>query len=365
MANWRRLRAGIERLEEHRAVRRLDASPWDWYAPGCPCGRPAGECRKHPRARANQRPPEGDWRTWLLLMGRGAGKTRAAAEWVRRRIESGAAGRIALVGATAADVRDTMVDGQSGLLAISPPWFRPRYEPTRRRLTWPNGARATTFTADEPDRLRGPEHDGAWCLAGDTRVLMADGSEKPIAAVRGGEMVATPIGPRRVLAAVLTRRGAEVYRVNIAGGRSIIGTADHPVRMATGEFVPIRSLIPGMEACVADASSGEAGPGTSGLGGTTSPRSASIARSGWPLTARSPRAITSTTRTETRPTIGWRILRPSPTASTAPGTSPRRSGHTAQGDRQFARGPTAKHREAQATPAPVRHLRHDLSQRVP
>jgi hypothetical protein len=56
-----------------------------------------------------------------------------------------------------------MVDGQSGVLAISPPWFRPRYEPTRRRLTWPNGARATTFTADEPDRLRGPEHAAAWC----------------------------------------------------------------------------------------------------------------------------------------------------------------------------------------------------------
>jgi hypothetical protein len=98
-----------------------------------------------------------------MLMGRGAGKTRAASEWVRRRVESGAARRLALVGATAADVRDTMVDGESGLLAISPPWFRPRYEPTKRRLTWPNGARATTFSADEPDRLRGPQHDAAWC----------------------------------------------------------------------------------------------------------------------------------------------------------------------------------------------------------
>jgi phage terminase large subunit-like protein len=246
MANWRRLRARLEQLEQQQAARRLDASPWDWYGEGCPCGLPIGECRRHPRARANQRPPSGDWRTWLLLMGRGAGKTRAAAEWVRRRIESGACRRMALVGATAADVRDTMVDGQSGLLAISPPWFRPRYEPTRRRLTWPNGARATTFTADEPDRLRGPEHDGAWCLAGETRVLMADGSEKPIAAVRAGEMVATPIGPRRVLASALTGRDAEVNRVDIAGGRSIIGTGDHPIRMATGEFVPIRSLTPGM-----------------------------------------------------------------------------------------------------------------------
>jgi hypothetical protein len=163
MADWRKLRAAIERLEGRRELLRSDASPWDWYGGGCPCGRPIGECREHPRARINQRPPDGGWRTWLMLMGRGAGKTRAAAEWVRRRVESGAARRLALVGATAADVRDTMVDGESGLLAISPPWFRPRYEPTRRRLTWPNGARATTFTADEPDRLRGPQHDGAWC----------------------------------------------------------------------------------------------------------------------------------------------------------------------------------------------------------
>ena len=162
MANWRMFRAKLERLEWRREARRSDRGQWDWYAEGCPCGLPAGECREHPRARANQRPPAGDWRTWLLLMGRGAGKTRSAAEWVRHRVESGAARRIALVGATAADVRDTMVDGESGILAISPPWFRPRYEPSRRRLTWPNGARATTFSADEPDRLRGPQHDAAW-----------------------------------------------------------------------------------------------------------------------------------------------------------------------------------------------------------
>jgi phage terminase large subunit-like protein len=248
MPDWRRLRAGLERLEERRALRQADKSPWEWYAEGCPCGLPAGECRQHPRARANQRPPDGDWRTWLMLMGRGAGKTRAAAEWVRRRVESGAARRLALVGATAADVRDTMVDGESGLLAICPPWFRPRYEPTKRRLTWPNGARATTFSADEPDRLRGPQHDAAWCLAGDTRVLMADRSEKPIAAVRAGERVATPIGPRRVVAAALTRRNAEVFRVDFPGGRSLIGTGDHPVRMTWGEFVPIHSLEPGMKA---------------------------------------------------------------------------------------------------------------------
>ncbi len=73
MADWRKLRAGIERLERRRALCRVDASPWDWYAEGCPCGLPAGECRAHPRARANQRPPEGEWSTWLVLAGRGFG----------------------------------------------------------------------------------------------------------------------------------------------------------------------------------------------------------------------------------------------------------------------------------------------------
>ena len=95
-------------------------------------------------------------------MGRGAGKTQSAAEWVRHRVATGAARRVALLGATAADVRDVMVEGPSGLLAVCPPWDRPRYEPSKRRLTWPNGTVAMTFSADEPDRLRGPQSDCAW-----------------------------------------------------------------------------------------------------------------------------------------------------------------------------------------------------------
>ncbi len=72
-------------------------------------------------------------------------------------------GRVALIGATAPDVRDVMVEGESGLLAISAPWDRPLYQPSRRRLTWPNGAVATLYSAEEPERLRGPQSDGAWC----------------------------------------------------------------------------------------------------------------------------------------------------------------------------------------------------------
>lgn len=113
-------------------------------------------------ARDAQLPPPGRWTTWLILAGRGFGKTRSGAEWVRDRVTTGQARRIALVGATAADVRDTMVEGESGLLAIAPPWDRPRYEPSKRRLTWPNGALATCFSADEPERLRGPQHDTSW-----------------------------------------------------------------------------------------------------------------------------------------------------------------------------------------------------------
>jgi len=115
-------------------------------------------------ARANQLPPPGDWwQIWLLLAGRGFGKTRTLAEWVCQRAASGQAGRIALVAATAADARDVLVEGASGILAVAPPWFRPVYEPSKRRLTWPNGAIATTFSAEEPERLRGPQHSAAIC----------------------------------------------------------------------------------------------------------------------------------------------------------------------------------------------------------
>lgn len=113
--------------------------------------------------RKTQIEPGGNWLYWLILAGRGFGKTRSGAEWVRSVVESCQAKRIALVAPTAADARDTMVEGESGILAISPPWNRPIYEPSKRRLTWPNGAIATLFSAEEPNRLRGPQHDAAWC----------------------------------------------------------------------------------------------------------------------------------------------------------------------------------------------------------
>ncbi len=140
----------------------IDLDKYKWYDRTCPCGLAAGDCKEHPRARASQLPPEGDWTRWFLMAGRGFGKTKAGAEWVRHIAENKLASRIALVGPTAADVRDVMVEGESGILSVSRPDFRPVYLSSLRRLEWGNGVVATCFSADEPERLRGPQHDHAW-----------------------------------------------------------------------------------------------------------------------------------------------------------------------------------------------------------
>ena len=124
-------------------------------------------------ARNDQLPPErpqggAAWTTWLMLGGRGAGKTRAGAEWVRsvacaERARLDAPPRIALVGETLADARAVMVEGVSGLLSVHPPDSRPLYEPSKRQVTWPSGAVAQLFSAEDPESLRGPQFSAAWC----------------------------------------------------------------------------------------------------------------------------------------------------------------------------------------------------------
>ena len=117
---------------------------------------------------SHQLPPLREWRSWVILGGRGAGKTRAGAEWVRAQVEGarpnapGHATRVALVGETYEQVRDVMVFGDSGILACSPPDRRPIWEGSRRRLLWPNGATATAYSASDPEALRGPQFDAAW-----------------------------------------------------------------------------------------------------------------------------------------------------------------------------------------------------------
>jgi phage terminase large subunit-like protein len=113
-------------------------------------------------ARPEQMPPAGrDWRTWLLLGGRGSGKTRPCAEAVREWARDPNA-VIALIGPTSADVRQVMIEGESGILNVSPPEDRPRWQPSVRRLSWPAGAVAFTYSAEEPERLRGPQHSACW-----------------------------------------------------------------------------------------------------------------------------------------------------------------------------------------------------------
>jgi phage terminase large subunit-like protein len=126
-----------------------EALQWDWSFWGRP---------------EQQRPEGNDWNIWMYLAGRGAGKTRTAAEWVREEAKHTTNGqrRFALVARTAADVRDVIVEGESGIINVTPPSERPLYEPSKRRLTWPNGNTATCFTADEPDSLRGPQFTHAW-----------------------------------------------------------------------------------------------------------------------------------------------------------------------------------------------------------
>ena len=114
-------------------------------------------------ARDSQLPPPGDWDTWMILAGRGFGKTRTGAEWVRDQVESRAAHRMALVARTLDEAQSVMIEGESGIVNISPPWDKPTYEPSKRKLTWPNGAHALAFSSHEPDQLRGPQFDAAWC----------------------------------------------------------------------------------------------------------------------------------------------------------------------------------------------------------
>ncbi|RUS60454.1 ATP-binding protein [Pseudorhodobacter sp. E13] len=116
----------------------------------------------------HQLPPEGHWKSWVIMGGRGAGKTRAGSEWVRAQVEGarptdpGRAKCVALVGESVAQVRDVMIYGDSGILACSPPDRRPKWEASRERLIWPNGATATVYSAHNPEKLRGPQFDAAW-----------------------------------------------------------------------------------------------------------------------------------------------------------------------------------------------------------
>ena len=115
-----------------------------------------------PARRLTQRPPEGDWRVWAYVAGRGAGKTRAGASWIQRRVDDRTMKLGCLIAPTAADIRDVMVEGPSGLITVAPPWSRPRFESSKRRVEWPNGAYAICLSGEEPERARGLNIDTLW-----------------------------------------------------------------------------------------------------------------------------------------------------------------------------------------------------------
>ena len=156
----------------------------------------------------------GAWLVWLVLAGRGWGKTRTGAEAVREVVASGRVRRIALVGPTAADARDTMVEGESGLLSVFPSGERPEYEPSKRRVTFANGALATLYSAEEPERLRGPQHGFAWCDELRAWKYADDAWDNLQFGLRLGEhprVVATTTGkPTRLLRELIRREGVDV-----------------------------------------------------------------------------------------------------------------------------------------------------------
>ena len=154
-ADLARLETVLEQAVQDREAGKV---PWLCDAPDCDGQPHTGRPGRH--ARASQRPPDWQWDVWLALAGRGFGKTRLGSEWAIRKARSQERG--ALVGPTAADTRDILVQGESGILACAPATFRPVYEPSKRRLTYPNGAIQMCYSADEPDRLRGPQHHYGW-----------------------------------------------------------------------------------------------------------------------------------------------------------------------------------------------------------
>ena len=184
--------------------------------------------------RPEQQEPKGNWKIWLPLAGRGWGKTRCGAEWVRHRIKSGDR-RIACVAPTKGDVRRVMVEGESGLLNIC--WkgdktYRgaemgfPVWSPTNNSVTWANGAKAEFFSAEDPERLRGPQFHSAWCFIEGTQVV-TDAGEKDVKTLQVGHRVLTSKGFKRILAT--SQRPSIVGTVKFSNGKELTGTYEHPI----------------------------------------------------------------------------------------------------------------------------------------
>jgi phage terminase large subunit-like protein len=192
-------------------------------------------------ARPNQLPPPGPWSVWLLLAGRGFGKTRVLSEMANFWASSGQAKRLAIIAATAADARDVIVEGESGILATAPPWNVPEFQSGRRRVLWQNGAIATLYSAEEPDRLRGPQHDAALC---DELAAWRDPStwDMLMFGLRLGQhprvVVATTPRPTKLVKQLLVREGVDLV---VTRGT----TYENRANLAPGFFTQIVSKYEG------------------------------------------------------------------------------------------------------------------------
>lgn len=181
---WRRW-APASQEKALNALREVAENKWrPFYCPKPKCDGLPHDRWGFPHARYDQHPPRGEWLVWLIRGGRGSGKTRSGAEWSRRRTK--VSPRIALVAPTGPAARDILVEGESGILACSPPDDRPQWEPSKRKLTWPNGAVGFTYSGEEPDRLRGPQHFDAWLDEPAHMPLIEDVWSNLLFGMRGG-----------------------------------------------------------------------------------------------------------------------------------------------------------------------------------
>lgn len=183
-------------------------------------------------AHAGQLAPEEEWLAWLILAGRGFGKTRAGAEWVRNVAECVPEARIALVAASLGEARSVMVEGESGLLAIASYRNRPRFEPSKRQLLWPSGAQATLYSAGEPDSLRGPQHSHAWCDEIAKWDLSANSAEQ----CWDNLVLGLRLGDRPRLVATTTPRAVPLLKRLLANGEVVVtrgSTYDNAANLPT------------------------------------------------------------------------------------------------------------------------------------
>jgi predicted phage terminase large subunit-like protein len=283
-------------------------------------------------AREKQLPPTTPWVELGALAGRGFGKTLMGAQWIADKAYTDANNfPRGVIAPTLNDVRHTCFEGPAGILSIMPPELVYDYNKTNLIITLVNrkdpdkpGSIIRGFSAEEPERLRGPQFADLWCFIAGTKVATPEGC-RAIEALQPGDLVLTRKGPRRVVANA--ERQASVGRVLFANGAELVGTADHPVYTNVG-WTRLDQLNVGEAVCALSAWSGEADAGTPTGAATTSARTKALslnapfgftAKSGKPRTDRSPSGTTCTTLTTTGRTTTskiWSACRRGRTAAT-------------------------------------------------